>query len=152
MQCVRSFITRKLLNNEIGRSSGLLHPRCLPIPIRNSGFGDSRTLSELTAAVSAQDFHLIPFSLIPSRLEETSTKIGCKYTDIYSFAKQFCIFFVCQDDFPILSSPHNSPAQENRKAHGDGPDASICLPLPVPSDDGEPWHCLTHKGVAYPSS
>ena len=25
----------------------------------------SRTLSELTAAVSAQDFHLIPFSLIP---------------------------------------------------------------------------------------
>ena len=28
---------------------------------------------ELTAAVSAQDFHLIPFSLIPSRMEGMST-------------------------------------------------------------------------------
>ena len=83
MQCVRSFITRKLLNNEIGRSSGLLHPRCLPIPLRNSGFGVSRTLSELTAAVSAQDFHLIPFSLITPRIEETSTKFGCKYTEVF---------------------------------------------------------------------
>ena len=105
---------------------------------RNSGFGDSRTLSELTAAVSAQDFHLIPFSLIAPRLGETSTKIGCKYTDIYSFAKQFCIFSVCQDDFLILCPPHNSPAQENRKAHEDVPDASICLPPPVLSGDGEP--------------
>ena len=43
----------------------------------------SRTLSELTAAVSAQDFHLIPFSLITSRCEETSTKFCCKYTEVF---------------------------------------------------------------------
>ena len=43
----------------------------------------SRTLSELTAAVSAQDFHLIPFSLIASRIEETSTKIEGKYTKLF---------------------------------------------------------------------
>ena len=87
MQCVRSFITRKLLNNEIGRSSGLLRPRCLPIPQGTVALEIPRTLSELTAAVSAQDFHLIPFSFITSGIEDTNTKIGCKYTDIYSFAK-----------------------------------------------------------------
>ena len=52
-------------------------------PFRNEtvAFGVSRTHSELTAAVSAQDFHLIPFSLITSRCEETSTKIIGKYTE-----------------------------------------------------------------------
>ena len=43
----------------------------------------SRTHSELTAAVSAQDFHLIPFSLITPRIEETSTKFGRKYTEVF---------------------------------------------------------------------
>ena len=52
-----------------------------PFPIEIVAFGVSRTRSELTAAVSAQDFHLIPFSLITSRREETSTKIEGKYTD-----------------------------------------------------------------------
>jgi hypothetical protein len=46
-------------------------------------FGVSSTLSELTAAVSAQDFHLIPFSLITSRIEETSTKFSGKYTELF---------------------------------------------------------------------
>ena len=52
-----------------------------PFPIGTVAFGVSRIRSELTAAVSAQDFHLIPFSLITSRKEETSTKIEGKYTD-----------------------------------------------------------------------
>ena len=52
-----------------------------PFPIGTVAFGVSRTHSELTAAVSAQDFHLIPFSLITSRREVTSTKIEGKYTD-----------------------------------------------------------------------
>ena len=50
--------------------------------------GDSRTFSKLTAAVSAQDFHLIPFSLIASRIEETSTKIEGKYTEVFLISKQ----------------------------------------------------------------
>ena len=48
----------------------------------------SRTHSELTAAVSAQDFHLIPFSLITPRIEETSTKIEGKYTEVFLISKQ----------------------------------------------------------------
>jgi len=51
-----------------------------PFRLRTVAFGVSRTHSELTAAVSAQDFHLIPFSLITSRIEEMNTKIGGKYT------------------------------------------------------------------------
>ena len=46
-----------------------------PFRLGTVAFGVSRTHSELTAAVSAQDFHLIPFSLIASRIEEISTKI-----------------------------------------------------------------------------
>jgi hypothetical protein len=53
----------------------------------------SRTLSELTAAVSAQDFHLIPFSLITSRIEEMSTKIEGKYTEDYLINKYYRRFF-----------------------------------------------------------
>ena len=49
----------------------------------------SRTLSELTAAVSAQDFHLIPFSLITSRIEETSTKFSGKYTELFCICKYY---------------------------------------------------------------
>ena len=44
--------------------------------------------SELTAAVSAQDFHLIPFSHIAPRIEETSTKIEGKYTEVFLISKQ----------------------------------------------------------------
>ena len=54
----------KAFSHEIGRSSGLLHPRYLPIPTGTVVLEISRTHTELTAAVSAQDFHLIPFSLI----------------------------------------------------------------------------------------
>ena len=42
----------------------------------------SRTLSELTAAVSAQDFHLIPFSLITPR-DRGEHQI--RHKDIYFF-------------------------------------------------------------------
>ena len=58
----------------------------------------SRTLSELTAAVSAQDFHLIPFSLITPRIEETSTKFGCKYT---------AFFFICKQNFNEITEIKN---------------------------------------------
>lgn len=60
-----AFITRKLVNKWI--LAGLLACSILDaFPFRNGtvAFGVSRTRSELTAAVSAQDFHLIPFSLI----------------------------------------------------------------------------------------
>ena len=46
--------------------------------------------SELTAAVSAQDFHLIPFSLIAPRIEEMNTKFSGKYTEDFLICKQNC--------------------------------------------------------------
>ena len=58
-----------------------------PFRLGTVAFGVSRTLSELTAAVSAQDFHLIPFSLITSRCEETSTKIEGKDTYYFKIYK-----------------------------------------------------------------
>ena len=64
-----------------------------PFRIGTVAFGISRTLSELTAAVSAQDFHLIPFSLITSRIEEMSTKIESKYTEDYLINKYYKRFF-----------------------------------------------------------
>ena len=58
-----------------------------PFRLGTVAFEISRTLSELTAAVSAQDFHLIPFSLITSRCEETSTKIEGKDTYYFKIYK-----------------------------------------------------------------
>ena len=54
-----------------------------PFRLGTVAFGVSRTLSELTAAVSAQDFHLIPFSIITPRIEETITKFSGKYTELF---------------------------------------------------------------------
>ena len=82
MQCVRSFYYPKAFKHL--KLAGLLACSILDaFPFRKGtvAFGVSRTHSELTAAVSAQDFHLIPFSPITSRREETSTKIEGKYTD-----------------------------------------------------------------------
>ena len=82
MQCVRSFYYPKAFKHL--KLAGLLACSILdafPFPKGTVAFGVSRTHSELTAAVSAQDFHLIPFSPITSRREGTSTKIAGKGTD-----------------------------------------------------------------------
>ena len=66
----QALITRKLSTM---RLAGLLACSILDnLPIPQTGtvvLEISRTHMELTAAVSAQDFHLIPFSLIAPRIE-----------------------------------------------------------------------------------
>ena len=102
MQCrLSAFITRKPINMRYWQVFWLA-PSSMPSHSqpRNSGFGVSRTYSELTAAVSAQDFHLIPFSLITSRREETSTKIKGKFTifqevhQIFAYKKATIVFYI----------------------------------------------------------
>ena len=71
-----------------------------PFPTKEQWLWSSRTNSELTAAVSAQDFHLIPFSLITSRREETSTNIKGKFTifqevhQIFAYKKATIVFYI----------------------------------------------------------
>ena len=88
MQCVRSFITRKLLNIEIGRSSGLLHPRCLPIRI-DSGLEIRGHFGAYSSGVCSG---FSPDSLFTHRPENRgmSTKFSGKYTEDFLICKQNC--------------------------------------------------------------
>ena len=75
--------------NKLTKLAGLLACSILdafPFPIGTVAFGVSKIRSELTAAVSTQDFHLIPFSPITSRKEETSTNFKGKYTEFFDYA------------------------------------------------------------------
>ena len=92
MQCVRSFITRKLLNIEIGRSSGLLHPRCLPI-LSDSDLEIRGHFRSLQQRCLLRIFTWFPFH---SYLQNggTSTKFEGKYTEVFWINKYYWRFFV----------------------------------------------------------
>ena len=84
MKCIASLSFYYPKANKQMKLAGLLACSILdafPFRLRTVALEISRTHSELTAAVSAQDFHLIPFSLITPRIEETSTKFEGKYTE-----------------------------------------------------------------------
>ena len=86
MKCIASLSFYYPTASKQMKLAGLLACSILdafPFRFRTVALEISRTHSELTAAVSAQDFHLIPFSLIASRIEETSTKIEGKYTEVF---------------------------------------------------------------------